>query len=79
MSTIAFNNRKYRIRQVEIEGMGTRLIASTVLNNKLISPEGRYASKEAILVDEQIYFYVEPSILKLRNAELVQYVNNYCV
>ena len=79
MSVITFQNRKYKVRYIEIEGEGTRLIASSALNKKLVSPEGSYTSKDAIDEDERIYFFVEPHILKLKYSELVQHVIKYCV
>ena len=79
MSSITFENRKYRLREVEIDNIGKVNIASTKLNDKLISNEGTYTSNEAILVDEQIYFFVEQSKLKLSNQDLIKHIKKYCI
>lgn len=79
MNTITFENNKYRIREIEIEGIGIRTIASTTLNKKLITEEGSYTSDEAIYKDEQIYFFVDPDKLNLKDSALSKYVSKYCV
>ena len=79
MSSIEFENRKYKIREVEIEETGARIIASTDLNNILFLADGNYKSDEATFVDEQIYFYVDSPKLKLNDSALSKYVSKYCV
>ena len=79
MFTVKFENRKYRLREIEIEGEGTRIIGSTVLNNKLLTNDGHYKSDKARFIDEQIYFFVEPAQLKLNDNELVKFVKEDCV
>jgi len=79
MNTIEFENRKYRIRQIEINEVDNRIIASTSLNKKLVSIDGNYKSDEARYIDEQIYFFVDPEILKLNDLTLIKYVNRYCI
>lgn len=79
MSTIEFEKRKYRIRQIEIKDQGVIKIASTELNDKLLYENGYYKSDEAIFVDEQIYFFVKPSILNLNDLDLIEHINKYCV
>ena len=79
MDSLKFENRNYRIRQLEIEDAGVRIIASTALNKRLMTGEGSYTSQEARLLDEMIYFYVEPDILKLNDTSLSNYVNKNCI
>ena len=76
--TIEFEKRKYTIREVEIPGVGERIIASTELNNILISEDGEYKSDEARYIDEQIYFFLEPDKLNFSDTALSLYVNGAC-
>ena len=78
MDAVIFDNRQYPMRQVEIENVGLRFIASTDLNKQLVTAEGSYTSEEAKTVDEHIYFFVEPDILNLNDLELSRYVNLHC-
>jgi hypothetical protein len=79
MHTIEFENKKFRIRYVYIENEGTRIIASTALNKRLLTKEGDYKSDEARYIDEEIYFFVNQAKLKLQDQSLGKYVNKYCV
>lgn len=78
VSSVEFENTNYKIRQLEIKGLGTRYIASVILNNLLVSEEGYYTSDEARYVDEQIYFFVEPEKLEINDLELTKYVIDNC-
>ena len=79
MDSIQFGKRNYRIREVEMEDAGIRIIASTYLNKRLVTEEGSYTSKEAGYIDEQIYFFVEPGKLKLSDQALNNYVIKNCI
>ncbi len=79
MPIIIFENRNYRIRPVEISEVGTRIIASKALEKALFSKEGQYKSEVARYIDEQIYFFVENSELRLKESELTKYIKKYCV
>jgi len=78
MNSVQFGNRNYRIREVEIEDAGIRIIASTALNKRLVTEKGSYTSEEARYIDEQIYFFVTPGKLKLSNQALSNYVTKIC-
>lgn len=78
MEAIEFENRKYPIRQIEIDERQL-IISSTTLNNILLNDNGAYKSNEAIYIDELIYFFVEPSILKLKSKDLIEYVKINCI
>jgi hypothetical protein len=78
MHTIEFENRKFRIRYVDIENEGTRIIASIALNKKLLTEMGDYKSDEARYIDEQIYFFVDNVKLRLKDRSLNEYVKKYC-
>ena len=79
MTTIEFEKTKYVIRQIEIKDLGVMTIAGTDLNDKLLCENGSYTSNEAIFIDEQIYFFVEPAKLNLNDKDLIEHVNKYCV
>jgi len=79
MDTIKLQNRHYKTKLISIDNIGECLVASTILNNRIISEDGTYTSKEAILIDEQIYFFVEPHILRQDNDKLTNYVRKNCL
>lgn len=78
MNSILFEKRNYRIRQVEVEDLGIVNIASTKLNDKLLTENGKYKSIEASNIDEQIYFFVHPRKLNANDSDLIKYLNKYC-
>jgi len=78
MNSITFENRKFEIKEIKIKGIGSRIIATTDLNNILVSIEGVYKSDEARFIDEQIYYFVEPDKFKLKGSVLSKYVEKYC-
>jgi len=79
MNTILFEKRNYRIRQIEIDDLGSLNIASTKLNDKLLSENGAYKSIEASYIDEQIYFFIEPTKLRLNDEALIEYIKKSCI
>ena len=79
MDSIQFGKRNYRIREVEMEDAGIRIIASTYLNKRLVTEEGSYTSKEARYIDEHIFFFVYPGKLKLSDKALSNYVIKNCI
>lgn len=79
MNTIQFENKKFKIRQIQTKDGLERIIASTELNNSLLTETGNYKSVEARKIDEQIYFFVDKPQLNLNNVELADYVNRVCL
>ena len=79
MNMILFEKRKYKVRQVQITNLGELNIASTFLNKKLFSDNGLYKSEEARVIDELIYFFVEPKKLRLSDNKLSKYVRENCL
>jgi hypothetical protein len=79
MDTIQFENKKFKIRQIQTKDGLKRIIASTELNNSLLTESGNYVSVEARKIDEQIYFFVDKPQLNLNNIELADYVNRACL
>lgn len=71
MDAIQFNNRHYKIRDIYIPAYGYRIVASTMLSNKLMNEEGsNYVSDEARHVDERIFFYISPTQFGLSDKKL---------
>jgi hypothetical protein len=79
MDTIQFENKKFKIRQIQTKDGLKRIISSTELNNSLLTESGNYVSVEARKIDEQIYFFVDKPQLNLNNIELADYVNRACL
>lgn len=79
MNTIQFENKKFKIRQIQTKDGLERIIASTELSNSLLTETGNYKSVEARKIDEQIYFFVDKPQLNLNNIELADYVNRVCL
>ena len=79
MNRIQFENKKFKIRQIQTKDGLKRIIASTELNNSLLTENGNYVSVEARKIDEQIYFFVDKPQLNLNNDELADYVDKACL
>jgi hypothetical protein len=70
MNVLKYKNSQYRIRALYHKEFGEVLIATLSLADKLISDDGKYFSDEARIIDEQIFYYVEPYQIKLPDSEL---------
>ena len=68
---ITFNDSVYNSRRLEFEGCEV-LISTTNLNEALFSPEGKYLSEEAELIDNQIFYFVEKNEIGLSDKILVE-------
>jgi hypothetical protein len=71
---IAFNNKVYKGRRVKIKGWGNYLVASTLLNRKLMDTNSNYTSTEAKRVDEGIFFFINPNDFKLSDKYLARII-----
>ncbi|MEZ5424407.1 MAG: hypothetical protein R2682_15100 [Pyrinomonadaceae bacterium] len=68
---IEFNGCSYRIRILDLgKEFGISNVASEQLNDLLMDSTGQHRSKEAESVDEQIFYFVPTSSLKLSDEEL---------
>jgi hypothetical protein len=56
---IIFQNISYKIRELNLPKFGDVLISTTSLIEKLFDLTGKYVSEEALLIDEQIFYFVE--------------------
>lgn len=68
--SVKYGNSWYKIRIVDHDEYGSVYFGSTHLCNKIISDSGEPISKEAEKVDEQIYFYIPPTLFRLTDEEL---------
>lgn len=71
IDTITFNNKKYKIREIELPELGNIRISTVDLNDNLLIDGSRYISEEARNMDEEIYFFVEENEIESREEELV--------
>ncbi len=59
MEQINFQNKLFPLREVQLSKSNNVFISTVDLNNLLMTETGNYVSKEAELIDEGIYYYVE--------------------
>ena len=59
---IVFNGNKYKTREVDIKGWGTRLIAGETLERQLVQND-EYVSETAKFIEQSIFFFVDDSYL----------------
>lgn len=74
MDKIQFQNKEYKVREIELLEFGCVLISTTSLNDALINNGGDYVSKEAQSIDELLYFFVEEDEIELNEQDLVMLV-----
>lgn len=69
---IRFNKRNYSTRSLRFPLLGELTVASTVLNDRLMTKDGGYVSKEAQYIDEQIFYFIPPCDFKLDDRDLAR-------
>ena len=74
MDTINFQNKEFKIRQLELPEIGNVLISTNSLNESLLNESGGYVSDEALVVDENIFYFVNDNEIKLSNKELMNLI-----
>ena len=76
MDSITFEGKKYPVREVVVDGVGTVLVGTESLSNAL-NPNGDWnnVTKEAEYIDNKIYFYVEDDEIYLPINKLTELVN----
>lgn len=74
MDTINFQNKDFKIRELELPEIGNVLISTKALNESLLNESGGYVSDEAIVVDENIFYFVNDNEMKLSNMELMNLI-----
>jgi len=73
METIEFQNKQYRVRQINLPKLGEVLISTTSLNDILLI-NGNYVSNEASNVDDQIYYFVNEKQMNFSDKKLINLV-----
>ena len=68
--SICYNQKEYKGRRLDIPGWGNYLVASTILESKIVDSNYEFVSKEAENVDEEIFFYIHPSDYKKTDSIL---------
>ncbi len=71
MDIINFNNKEYKVREVELPELGNVLISTNSLNESLLNKYGAYVSDEAIAVDENIFYFVNDIEIELSDQQLM--------
>lgn len=74
METIQFQNKEFRVREIEFPEIGSVLISTKSLNELIMNENGGYVSDEAILIDESIFYFVEEEEMKFTNKELIKLI-----
>jgi hypothetical protein len=71
MDTVTFQNKEFKIREIELPEFGKVLISTTSLNESLFIKDGRYVSEEANGIDDQIYYFVEENEIELKEEKII--------
>lgn len=74
MDTIKFKNKEYKLREIELPELGNVFISTTSFNDALLNNGSDFVSKEAQIIDEEIYFFVEENEIEFNEADLVKLV-----
>lgn len=72
MEFITFQNQNFKVREIEISEFGNVLISTNSLNELLLNEDGSYSSKEAQVIDEQIFYFVEDYEIDLDKEGLIK-------
>jgi len=73
---IQFEDREFETRVVDIPSYGEVLISVTSLNDLLMTYTGEYVSEEALVVDEEIFYFVKDHQFNLPNYELQKLITS---
>lgn len=74
MNIINFQNKEFKIRELELPEIGNVLISTNSLNESLLNETGGYVSNEAIVVDENIFYFVNDNEMKLSDKDLINLI-----
>ncbi|MDX2174274.1 MAG: hypothetical protein SFY56_14325 [Bacteroidota bacterium] len=79
MFSIHFQNKDFKVRELDLPEFGSVLISTTSLSNLIVDENGNYLSDEAIAIDEQLFFFVEENEIDLDENELITIINSAIV
>ncbi len=74
INSIIFNNQKFPVRELNFKEYGNILISTTLLNSQLILKDGSYFSDKARVLDEEIFYFVEPNDIYLSEDKLIRII-----
>jgi hypothetical protein len=74
MRTIVFEKSEYPIREIHLSEFGNVIISTLILSRKLLDENSRYVSENAQLVDEKIFYYVEPDQIELPDKKIAKII-----
>jgi hypothetical protein len=74
MDTINFQNKEFKVREVDFPEIGNVLISTNLLNDSLLNEYSGYVSDEATVVDENIFYFVDDNEMKLSDEELINLI-----
>jgi len=74
MESIIFKEEFYPIREIKIPGYGNVIVSTSNLNSKIISEDGSYFSEFASILDEDIFYYVEPNQIMFEESRLINLI-----
>ena len=71
---ITYQNRKFETRELDLHDWGLVTVSTTSLGDLLFNDETGYPSKEAEVIDENIFFFVAENEINLSDKELAKVV-----
>lgn len=71
MFTINFQNKDFKIRELDLPEYGNVLISTTSLSDLIIDEKGNYLSNEAQILDEKIFYFVKDKQIDLDENKLI--------
>ncbi len=74
MDSIIFDQKNYPTRDIFIPTYGIVTISTEELNDSLMNEDGSYSSREALYVDERIFFFVKKEDIVLNDNVLSEKV-----
>ena len=74
MKHINFQKQIFPLRELEISNSKSVFISTMDLNNLLMTENGGYVSREAELIDETIYYYVELTQILFSSKKLLKLI-----
>lgn len=74
MDIIVFENKEFKIREIDLPDFGIVLISTNSLNELLLNENGNYTSEEAKIIDEKIFYFVDDSEIELVEEAIVNLI-----
>lgn len=73
---ITYQNTVYKTRNILLSEFGDVLISTNSLNERLLNKKGGYISNEALMIDEQVFYFVEDNEIDLPISKLTKLILN---